>query len=126
MKDTFSSLLIFFKQKTAYELRISDWSSDVCSSDLRVRRAAGRRPRHTPTHAASRCCCAKGRLPASVAYGVTAKSSTTARRRVKMNPTPISANATLRTRRTQPSRSEEHRVGKEWGSQGSYRWAPAQ
>src|SRR3546814_2492773 len=28
-------LLFFFKQKSAYELRISDWSSDVCSSDLR-------------------------------------------------------------------------------------------
>src|SRR3546814_8897429 len=28
-------LLFFFKQKTAYEMRISDWSSDVCSSDLR-------------------------------------------------------------------------------------------
>src|SRR3546814_1910599 len=28
---------VFFKQKTAYELRISDWSSDVCSSDLAVR-----------------------------------------------------------------------------------------
>src|SRR3546814_21030038 len=27
----------FFKQKTAYEMRISDWSSDVCSSDLRKR-----------------------------------------------------------------------------------------
>src|SRR3546814_4872863 len=27
---------IFFKQKTAYELRISDWSSDVCSSDLAI------------------------------------------------------------------------------------------
>src|SRR3546814_15671627 len=27
-------LFVFFKQKTAYELRISDWSSDVCSSDL--------------------------------------------------------------------------------------------
>src|SRR3546814_1531729 len=27
-------LCCFFKQKTAYELRISDWSSDVCSSDL--------------------------------------------------------------------------------------------
>src|SRR3546814_1613559 len=27
----------FFKQKTAYEMRISDWSSDVCSSDLTVR-----------------------------------------------------------------------------------------
>src|SRR3546814_9990714 len=26
----------FFKQKTAYEMRISDWSSDVCSSDLRA------------------------------------------------------------------------------------------
>src|SRR3546814_6078660 len=29
----------FFKQKTAYEVRISDWSSDVCSSDLGMRRA---------------------------------------------------------------------------------------
>src|SRR3546814_2170823 len=29
----------FFKQKTAYEMRISDWSSDVCSSDLDTRRA---------------------------------------------------------------------------------------
>src|SRR3546814_8323533 len=28
----------FFEQKTAYEMRISDWSSDVCSSDLRSRR----------------------------------------------------------------------------------------
>src|SRR3546814_18410167 len=27
-------MLFFFKQQTAYELRISDWSSDVCSSDL--------------------------------------------------------------------------------------------
>src|SRR3546814_7949257 len=26
--------MFFFKQKTAYEMRISDWSSDVCSSDL--------------------------------------------------------------------------------------------
>src|SRR3546814_979888 len=31
----------FFKQKTAYEMRISDWSSDVCSSDLQILR--GRR-----------------------------------------------------------------------------------
>src|SRR3546814_280283 len=30
-------LFFFFKQKTAYEMRISDWSSDVCSSDLRAR-----------------------------------------------------------------------------------------
>src|SRR3546814_271670 len=30
----FFSFVFFFKQKTAYEMRISDWSSDVCSSDL--------------------------------------------------------------------------------------------
>src|SRR3546814_10393205 len=29
-------MFFFFKQKTAYEMRISDWSSDVCSSDLGV------------------------------------------------------------------------------------------
>src|SRR3546814_3412064 len=32
----------FFKQKTAYEMRISDWSSDVCSSDLREDADSGR------------------------------------------------------------------------------------
>src|SRR3546814_7918219 len=41
----------FFKQKTAYEMRISDWSSDVCSSDLdeapraQAPRTEGRTPR---------------------------------------------------------------------------------
>src|SRR3546814_719866 len=30
----YSVFVFFFKQKTAYEMRISDWSSDVCSSDL--------------------------------------------------------------------------------------------
>src|SRR3546814_20693789 len=29
-------IVIFFKQKTSYEMRISDWSSDVCSSDLDI------------------------------------------------------------------------------------------
>src|SRR3546814_4061335 len=28
--------MFFFKQKTAYEMRISDWSSDVCASDLSI------------------------------------------------------------------------------------------
>src|SRR3546814_5595856 len=32
--ESFGSLFFFFKQKTAYEMRISDWSSDVCSFDL--------------------------------------------------------------------------------------------
>src|SRR3546814_6179833 len=39
----FFFLFFFFKQKTAYELRISDWSSDVCSSDLGVGPAFGGR-----------------------------------------------------------------------------------
>src|SRR3546814_9405892 len=33
----FDFYFFFFKQKTAYEMRISDWSSDVCSSDLPFR-----------------------------------------------------------------------------------------
>src|SRR3546814_12250261 len=39
-------IFFFFKQKTAYEMRISDWSSDVCSSDLRPQapRSSRRRP----------------------------------------------------------------------------------
>src|SRR3546814_15962081 len=44
--------VFFFKQKTAYELRISDWSSDVCSSDLAPRKsrpgAGTRRPDGRP------------------------------------------------------------------------------
>src|SRR3546814_8495088 len=48
-------LLFFFKQKTAYEMRISDWSSVVCSSDLGSPRIPQRpRPRRdsraTPRH----------------------------------------------------------------------------
>src|SRR3546814_15398677 len=34
--DVAIDLVFFFKQKTAYEMRISDWSSDVCSSDLKT------------------------------------------------------------------------------------------
>src|SRR3546814_7242832 len=34
MFDLSCFIVFFFKQKTAYEMRISDWSSDVCSSDL--------------------------------------------------------------------------------------------
>src|SRR3546814_12952255 len=41
----------FFKQKTAYEMRISDWSSDVCSSDLILLAERRAWPCHLP-----RCC----------------------------------------------------------------------
>src|SRR3546814_3489762 len=40
------TFFFFFKQKTAYDMRISDWSSDVCSSDLLNR--AGYHGRHVP------------------------------------------------------------------------------
>src|SRR3546814_7395228 len=39
----FCVLFLFFKQKTAYEMRISDWSSDVCSSDLLDMRVMNKR-----------------------------------------------------------------------------------
>src|SRR3546814_6438754 len=47
LRCLFCSVMFFFKQKTAYEMRISDWSSDVCSSDLGGRR---RRLRHVHLH----------------------------------------------------------------------------
>src|SRR3546814_4846054 len=52
-----SNFFFFFKQKTAYEMRISDWSSDVCSSDLLLpgRTDAGR------DAGAARNACAAGR-----------------------------------------------------------------
>src|SRR3546814_5225757 len=43
-------LFFFFKQKTAYEMRISDWSSDVCSSDLRQRLRDAAKPRPDRLH----------------------------------------------------------------------------
>src|SRR3546814_2404165 len=46
-------IFFFFKQKTAYEMRISDWSSDVCSSDL-VGSRAGREWLRADRAAASR------------------------------------------------------------------------
>src|SRR3546814_7901364 len=48
-------MFFFFKQKTAYEMRISDWSSDVCSSDLcQAARTKVFNQREAPDAAASR------------------------------------------------------------------------
>src|SRR3546814_2289762 len=55
-------LFFFFKQKTAYEMRISDWSSDVCSSDLRA--MARTRSRASSSGAAPRAAPTSGRAPA--------------------------------------------------------------
>src|SRR3546814_1306423 len=46
----------FFKQKTAYDMRISDWSSDVCSSDLRRGQRGQQTDKGAPRdHRAGRC-----------------------------------------------------------------------
>src|SRR3546814_1591514 len=50
----FCLVFFFFKQKTAYEMRISDWSSDVCSSDLTRYQSYSRQNR--PNHQQERRC----------------------------------------------------------------------
>src|SRR3546814_2695543 len=95
----------FFKQKTAYEMRISDWSSDVCSSDLRF----GRRPEERIRHP-------RGVDDLGVAHravGVHANTDLDQQR-----------SAFLGAGRDQPAaRSEERRVGKECVSTCRSRWS---
>src|SRR3546814_9246971 len=55
-------MFFFFKQKTAYEMRISDWSSDVCSSDL---------------HAPEVECISKGKARTPYEFGVKVSIATT-------------------------------------------------
>src|SRR3546814_1460895 len=63
---TMCRVFFFFKQKTAYEMRISDWSSDVCSSDLLVQqRDAQRVLRRLLQH--PHPCCRRGRAPFAIA-----------------------------------------------------------
>src|SRR3546814_2236873 len=106
--------VFFFKQKTAYEMRISDWSSDVCSSDLVKLRLILRRyssrdvvipracllnvDRLTPNKSAVNCFVASG---LSIKYCLAAC---------------IAMVVVLR--------SEERRVGKECVSRCRSRWSP--
>src|SRR3546814_4471622 len=89
--------VFFFKQKTAYEMRISDWSSDVCSSDL-------------PQGA---CRLLRGKLPqwrrtgADGPPGECPRERSDGRRGAGFGP-----------------RSEERRVGKECVSTCRSRWSP--
>src|SRR3546814_5687261 len=115
----------FFKQKTAYELRISDWSSDVCSSDL--------------THLSLKCfeperalridlrSSSRAGLPTSAAISPTSLSISppfsrisSSRVKERSHPThrkgPVSASYS--------NRSEERRVGKACVSTCRSRWSP--
>src|SRR3546814_2433616 len=98
----------FFKQKTAYEMRISDWSSDVCSSDL-GRRAEVRRAAAGEAEESTRV--AGDHAAACSLFSVTASAAST---RDQSAPG-----------RCAPSlRSEERRVGKECVSTCRSRWSP--
>src|SRR3546814_4760561 len=90
-------LFFFFKQKTAYEMRISDWSSDVCSSDLQQRRRKEGQP----------ICTALSTVQEMLERGIV-KSK-------RLNP---------KRRNKGKARSEERRVGKECVSTCRSRWSP--
>src|SRR3546814_5374051 len=95
----FVILFFFFKQKTAYEMRISDWSSDVCSSDLLDRRVVDIDPGRP---------CARARRNAADADLVLTGIELHARREARQI----------------LERSEERRVGKECVSTCRSRWSP--
>src|SRR3546814_1175953 len=91
------SVFFFFKQKTAYDMRISDWSSDVCSSDLRGASDFLEKP-----------------FEANQLVLVVTRATETERLRRE--------NETLRSK--VGLRSEERRVGKECVSTCRSRWTP--
>src|SRR3546814_9794382 len=106
----------FFKQKTAYEMRISDWSSDVCSSDLLVWGGA------------------TVGLMGEVARSVRAAGGRTigvipdALRAVEIADhaaDELIVTPDMLTRKGELARSEERRGGKECGSKCIYRWSPS-
>src|SRR3546814_4509967 len=100
----------FFKQKTAYEMRISDWSSDVCSSDLAGHRRAPARIRREKIAA-----CPYGRHRTSPLLHPASHDRTLLGGRVGER-----AGAVANDRQ----RSEERRVGKEGVSTCRTTWAP--
>src|SRR3546814_16964160 len=104
-------MIFLFKQKTAYEWRISDWSSDVCSSDRRAAQGV-----------------------AGVAVPDAGRRAVPARQRVLRRDAIAAAGTAGRAeesrcratggRRGRRERSEERRVGKECVSPCTSRWSP--
>src|SRR3546814_2965965 len=103
-------LFFFFKQKTAYEMRISDWSSDVCSSDL-----ARQRPRRSRYERNGMLSTGAIRVPHAGQLEAP---------RTRDCPRGTRWTTTLRKEPKTPPRSEERRVGKECVSTCRARWSP--
>src|SRR3546814_8590608 len=108
--------MCFFKQKTAYELRISDWSSDVCSSDLTCRATSSA---VAPGHS----------VRITIALKVNGGSSDWPRRVYETIPAMLSntmaytTRPRLRSAHSDRLRSEERRVGNESVSTCRSRWS---
>src|SRR3546814_2900316 len=108
-------MFFFFKQKTAYEMRISDWSSDVCSSDLPEEYLKSKRRLKSVSPALS---CFRALWEFKQLKGG-ALPSTTNRDDLKM----FTQIATQK-HKALSLRSEERRVGKECVSTCRSRWPP--
>src|SRR3546814_3884905 len=101
-------MFFFFKQKTAYEMRISDWSSDVCSSDLEAERG-------------------DSRIQALAATAQQIGDVITLIQDIAEQTNLLALNATIEAARAGEAgkgRSEERRVGKECVSTCRSRWSP--
>src|SRR3546814_10636219 len=97
-------LFFFFKQKTAYEMRIRDWSSDVCSSDLQSALGEQRADRAAKLAGRTRQPGFQSAEPAAFLFAACLSAACLAH--------------------AASSRSEERRVGKECVSTCRYRWSP--
>src|SRR3546814_18559435 len=123
-----------FKQKTAYDMRISDWSSDVFSSVLvarprnrRVQAAhiAGPPPRRQRAPPASALC--PRRTHGGISGCVIASSIVARTKGSRARISPLDdrhADRLLEASRSRHPRSAERRVGQEWVSPCRSRWSP--
>src|SRR3546814_5478389 len=101
-------VVFFFKQKTAYEMRISDWSSDVCSSDLGGGRGRGKSSSRSSDDYPAEFEMLWSALPKR--NGSNDKKAAYAQWKAR--------------RKAGHTRSEERRVGKECVSTCRSRWSP--
>src|SRR3546814_14446311 len=145
----FLVVVFFFKQKTAYEMRISDWSSDVCSSDLsrdrdrRLYRCAIHRDDAPRRSAGRRAALSRDALrllrvddrrgragdqSLSVEPGPGPRADAADHLRLAVQPAPADGIVVVDVHPgggVPARRSEERRVGKEGVSPGRTRWSPA-
>src|SRR3546814_2542751 len=109
---------LFFKQKTAYEMRISDWSSDVCSSDLSA--LVGNGPPVAGLDNQVAACPDEGKQVGDGVSGIEKMLE-----HIECGDDIIRSPGPHHTRIELPDdRSEERRVGKECVSTCRSRWSP--